>query len=495
MKTKPSVAAAYFLDFRNKAKRIDMKKKYGFILTLLFMGALNLNAQQLAVSFSKTYNPALPLYGFRISGQRVPITRNLTSTECLINTSAQKAALESASTSNGIFTAKILLTINGQNALRWTFSLQSGTDGDYNYVTHVSFDDLITKVRRDPFDWNGSAGKAMELVGLLVGSLDMFYDTPLVYAENPTAEKKRLADAAAEKQRQEAAATEKRKAEEAEKRTQELAAAEKREQKEASVKLQWEETYKSKAAPENEFEVELTQDGKGARIKKYTGSREEVVIPAEIEGFPVVEIAWLAFGDTLKAVVIPYSVMSMEFSGCENLSSVVIGTGIKEISDTAFSKCTALATITIPDNVVRIGVRAFAESGLTAITIPDSVTAIGTSAFEDCRELTSVVIGKGAREIPAGVFEYCTALTTVTIPGNVVSIGYKAFAHSGLTAITIPDSVTAIYHDAFNYCSSLASVIINPVEKRTWGSDVFDGCRIGLAPQAALRKAGYTENF
>jgi hypothetical protein len=387
------------------------------------------------------------------------------------------------------------LTINGQNALRWTFSLQSGTDGDYNYVTHVSFDDLITKVRRDPFDWNGSAGKAMELVGLVAGSLDMFYDTPLIYAENPAVEKKRLADAAAEKQRQKIAVAEKRKAEEAEKRAQELAVTEKREQEEASAKLQWEETYKNKAAPANEFEVELTQDSKGVRIKKYTGSREEVVIPAEIEGFPVVEIAWLAFGDTLKAVVIPYSVMSMEFAGCENLSSVVIGMGIKEISDTAFSKCTALATITIPDNVVSIGVRAFAESGLTSITIPDSITAIGSDAFEDCRALTSVVIGKGLKEILAGAFEYCTALTTVTIPGNVVSIGYKAFAHSGLTAITIPDSVTAIDHDAFNYCSSLASVIINPVEKRTWGSDVFDGCRIGLAPQAALRKAGYIENF
>ena len=73
-----------------------------------------------------------------------------------------------------------------------------------------------------------------------------------------------------------------------------------------------------------------------------------------------------------------------------SLKTVVI-TGGTSIGERAFSGCTGLTSITIPDSVTSIGSYAFYScSGLTSITIPDSVTSIGLGAFYDCRGLTSI---------------------------------------------------------------------------------------------------------
>ena len=51
----------------------------------------------------------------------------------------------------------------------------------------------------------------------------------------------------------------------------------------------------------------------------------------------------------------------------------------------AFSYCSGLTSVTIPNSVTRIGDKAFCGcSSLTSITIPNSVTSIGEFAFEDC---------------------------------------------------------------------------------------------------------------
>ena len=64
------------------------------------------------------------------------------------------------------------------------------------------------------------------------------------------------------------------------------------------------------------------------------------------------------------------------------------------IGDFAFSRCSSLTSITIPNSVTSIGDRAFHYcSSLTSVTIPNSVTSIGNWAFSRCSSLTSVTIG------------------------------------------------------------------------------------------------------
>lgn len=72
-----------------------------------------------------------------------------------------------------------------------------------------------------------------------------------------------------------------------------------------------------------------------------------------------------------------------------SLKSVIVTGG--NILYGAFSDCSELTSIAIPDNVTSIGGRAFYLcSGLTSVTIPNSVTSIGSSAFYYCSGLTSI---------------------------------------------------------------------------------------------------------
>ena len=127
-------------------------------------------------------------------------------------------------------------------------------------------------------------------------------------------------------------------------------------------------------------------------------------------------------------------------------------TGLTKLSVRAFSKCTNLWKIKIPENVL----------------------TIGECAFEYCTSLTSVTIGNSVTSIGWYAFENCTSLTSVTIPNGVTSIGMFAFYRCyRLTSVTIPDSVTSIGDDAFEYCTSLTSVYCKPTTPPTAGNDTF----------------------
>ena len=81
------------------------------------------------------------------------------------------------------------------------------------------------------------------------------------------------------------------------------------------------------------------------------------------------------------------------------------------------------------------------------------VTSIGSYAFSSCSSLASVTIPDGVTSIRDNAFYLCSSLASVTIPDSVTSIRDNAFYNCySLASVTIPDSVTSIENYAFYYC-------------------------------------------
>ena len=123
-----------------------------------------------------------------------------------------------------------------------------------------------------------------------------------------------------------------------------------------------------------------------------------------------------------------------------------------------------------------IGVSAFSGcTRLTSVTIPNSVTSIEKEAFRGCRNLPSIGIPSSVTNIASMAFHYCYGLTSIEIPNSVTTIGSQAFSGcTGLTSIKIPSSVTTIGSYAFSSCTNLASITVLAETPPTVGYSAFD---------------------
>ena len=141
-------------------------------------------------------------------------------------------------------------------------------------------------------------------------------------------------------------------------------------------------------------------------------------------------------------VAIPNGVTSIgneAFEGCRGLTRVTIPDSVTSIGYYAFDNCNAAFydTTTIPGVKMVDGWAVGYESILSGALNLTGARGIGDMAFSDCSRLTSVTIPDSVTSIGHDVFEGCRGLTSVTIPSSVTSIGYGAFSDTALAKVYV----------------------------------------------------------
>ena len=210
--------------------------------------------------------------------------------------------------------------------------------------------------------------------------------------------------------------------------------------------------------------------------------------------------------------------------GCKN-SIIPNNSGVNIIGDYAFSFCSGLTNIIIPNTITKIGDSSFRDTGLTNITIPEGVQYVGDSAFFRCSQLMNVVIANSVTSNLFGTFMYCKSLKSIIVnegpnqkyksinnclidttskmllvgcqesvipnDGSVTSIFIAAFNYGSIKNLIIPKDIKYIYEDAFmlfsaetitveegnEYYYSINNCLIEKSSKR-----VILGCNNSIIP-------------
>ncbi len=195
-----------------------------------------------------------------------------------------------------------------------------------------------------------------------------------------------------------------------------------------------------------------------------------------------------SYASTITSVVISGYVSHIgnaAFNSLTNLKSVSINTDSKKltIGTGAFTGCTALTSITIPENVTSIGGGAFAKcSSLSTVNFNASkCETMGTltSPVFYQSPVTTINFGSNVKYIPNYAFRQSSSFispATITIPESVYYIGEYTFAYNvSLETVNLPDKLTSLPQYMFYGCNALTK-INTPKLLNTLGNYVFYNC-------------------
>lgn len=278
--------------------------------------------------------------------------------------------------------------------------------------------------------------------------------------------------------------------------------------------------------PASDFDC--TAENGEVTITDYTGTREHVLIPSEIDGQPVTALADKAFYEKhVTTVVVPDSVTEIGdlcFSGDNYLVSLTLPDGLAELPYGALESCFRLMDFDLPQGLKKISGSALQYNYyLTHLTLPSSLTEIeqlnfiglhglqsltlaeddaafkldetngllmtadGTRllhCFSDIVPAEEIILPEGVKIVDPFAFHYDYDVKRIVLPEGVETIGAMAFAMCpNLTEIVIPASVTDIgvmdgLEGRTGIISYKRNVIVTPEGCPAWNWAVETGATV-----------------
>lgn len=228
-----------------------------------------------------------------------------------------------------------------------------------------------------------------------------------------------------------------------------------------------------------------------AILTGYTGSAADVVVPARLDGYPLLEIAGRAFyyNNSITSITFSEGIQIINAEAiwrCPNLKeihlpSTVNFTGSNEPDFQCRVMCGALEcasveTITVAEGnpylTVHDGVLYNKEMTILryypagdpreVFEIPEGVLSIGAYAFDSATNLKEVVMPDTVLRLQMGVFRDCAQLEKITISNSCHFIDQYVFENTALESIHIPASVKMLYAGSFGQKSMLKTITVDP---------------------------------
>ena len=136
---------------------------------------------------------------------------------------------------------------------------------------------------------------------------------------------------------------------------------------------------------------------------------------------------------------------------------------VVKIGEGAFSECSGIVDLHLPDVLETIGDAAFYQySSIVALHLPDALKAVGCNSFKGCSAIVAterLVVAEGTTEIPAYAYRGRVDINEVVLPASVIKIGPYAFcgcsgivdahlprAQHGLSLVTVTTSTSKGHH-------------------------------------------------
>lgn len=128
----------------------------------------------------------------------------------------------------------------------------------------------------------------------------------------------------------------------------------------------------------------------------------------------------------------------------------------------AFSECSGLTSVTIPESVTSISDNVFYLcSGLTEVIVPPSVETIGASAFAENKKLSSIIMGHNVKTIGDKAFDNCPAQTVCITAQTPPTVSENTFSNYTGTLKVQGEAAAGAYRTADSWSKFANSDLLN----------------------------------